>query len=156
MRILVVSDTHGDFHTFNRVVMSQPKAEVIFHLGDGEEQAQDIKLAYPEKMVIAVRGNCDWGSSLPPVQMITLMGKKIMAAHGHLYNVKMEDAEICRAAKEIHADILLFGHTHLAKTNYDKGLYLMNPGSLHGSYGTYGIIDISPSGGIFTDVRKVR
>lgn len=155
MRILVTSDTHGDFQTLNSIVMSQPKAEVIFHLGDGEEQAQRIKTLYNDRTVINVRGNCDWGSMLPPVQTITLEGKKIMATHGHLYNVKMELYTIYQAARSEKADILLFGHTHNAMTDYDDGLYIMNPGSLHGAYGTYGIIDITKAG-IVTNILKVR
>lgn len=155
MRILVVSDTHGDFSSFNRVVLSQPTAEVIFHLGDGEEQAEDIRLAYPEKMVISVRGNCDWGSMKNSLEIITIESKKIMAAHGHLYNVKMGTEEIIAAAKEQCADILLYGHTHNPSTVYKHGLYVMNPGSLHGSWGTYGIVDITPAG-IVTDIRKMR
>lgn len=154
MRILVVSDTHGDFQTFNRVVLSQPKAEVIFHLGDGEEQAESIKLAYPDKMMVNVRGNCDWGSSLPVTQTITLEGKTMFATHGHLYNVKFDYEEIIFEAKSQKADILLFGHTHTAMTDYDDGLYIMNPGSLHGSGGTYGIIDITPAG-IVTNILNV-
>ena len=43
-------------------------------------------------------------------------------------------------------DILLHGHTHIPETVYRDGLYIMNPGSLRGSYGSYGIIDITPQG----------
>ena len=39
MRILVVSDTHGDMFTLRKAVLSQPQAEVIIHCGDGEEQS---------------------------------------------------------------------------------------------------------------------
>ena len=43
---------------------------------------------------------------------------------------------------EAGADILLFGHTHMPLTLYEDGLYIMNPGSCHGYYASYGIIDI--------------
>ena len=57
------------------------------------------------------------------------------------------------AAREQKADILLFGHTHNAMTDYDDGLYVMNPGSLRGAYATYGILDITEAG-IVTNIVK--
>ena len=39
MRILVVSDTHHDVFALRTAILRQPKAEVVVHLGDGEEEA---------------------------------------------------------------------------------------------------------------------
>ena len=57
MRILVVSDTHGNDSSLRRAILAQPKAEVVIHLGDGEEELLRAKRAFPEKMFLAVRGN---------------------------------------------------------------------------------------------------
>ena len=65
MRILVVSDTHGDAGNLRRVLLQQRKAEVVIHLGDGEEEMDALRGSFPEKMTILVRGNCEWGSQLP-------------------------------------------------------------------------------------------
>lgn len=35
MRILVVSDTHGDFRTLRKVVDAHQEADIIVHCGDG-------------------------------------------------------------------------------------------------------------------------
>ena len=43
MRILVVSDTHGDLRTLMKAVNAQPSAEIIVHCGDGDEQVQYLK-----------------------------------------------------------------------------------------------------------------
>lgn len=155
MRILVVSDTHRDYYALNNAVMQQPKAEVVLHLGDGEEEIQRIRLEYPAKMVVAVRGNCDWGSSLPVRECLNLEGKRIFMTHGHLYQVKMGLYNLCCAAREQTADFVLFGHTHQALQDYEDGLYLLNPGSLNGYNATYGIIDLTPAG-IVTNVLKLR
>lgn len=154
MRILVVSDSHGDYYAFKRAVMAQPNAEVIIFLGDGEDQVDKIKIEFPDRMVIAVKGNCDFGSTKPTREIITLEGKKILATHGHIYSVKYGYTSAYEAAREENADILLFGHTHLAYTNYEDGLYVMNPGSISGSYGSYGWIDITDSG-ILTNIVKL-
>lgn len=62
MRILVVSDTHGDLRNLIKAVDAQRKAEIIVHCGDGEEQQRFLKDNYKDKMIVAVRGNCDWNS----------------------------------------------------------------------------------------------
>ncbi len=154
MRILVVSDTHRDQYALEQAVLRQPKAEVVIHLGDGADEAENVKMKFPGKMFLQVRGNCDWGSTLPPDGEITLEGKRIFYTHGYAYNVKYGLYPVCCAAREKKADIVLFGHTHQAVTDYDNGLYIMNPGSLHGSLGTYGIIDITPAG-IVTNIIRI-
>lgn len=154
MRILVVSDTHGDTFTLKKAVLSQPSAEVIIHCGDGEDQSNWLKENFPEKMVIAVKGNCDWCSNLPATEEITLEGKKIFITHGHLYNVKYTLTNLYFTAKEKNADIVCFGHTHNAISEYSDGLYILNPGSCHGYDASYAYIDITPQG-IITNIIKV-
>lgn len=146
MRILVVSDTHRDQYALRQAVLEQPKAEIVIHLGDGADEAQSIKDSFPEKMFLMVKGNCDWGTMLPAEGDFTAEGKKIFYTHGYTYNVKYGYEQAISAARDRKADILLFGHTHYAFCDYEDGLYLMNPGSLNGSNGTYGLIDITPAG----------
>ena len=153
MRILVVSDTHGDEAALYDAIMQQPKAEVVIHLGDGERDVEAQKFRFPGKMFLQVRGNCDWGSSLAPIGEYLINGVRIFYTHGHVYNVKYGLYQIVCAARERKADILLFGHTHNALQEYDEGLYILNPGTLHGSEGTFGIVDITPAG-IVTNVLR--
>ena len=54
MRILVLSDTHGDFNRMMKAVTEQPNAEVIIHCGDGEEQVEYLKQNFKDKMVVGV------------------------------------------------------------------------------------------------------
>lgn len=153
MRILVMSDTHGDQHTLHRVILSQQKAEVIIHLGDGCDDIEDERYLYPDKMFLQVRGNCDWCSALPPLGEIQLENRKIFYTHGNLHNVKYSLDEIKLAARLQKANILLFGHTHVPYTEYENGLYIMNPGSLRGADASYGIVDITPQGVVTNIIR---
>lgn len=153
MRILVVSDTHRDRSALRQAIMSQPSAEAVIHLGDGAEEAEEMKLNFPEKMFLIVRGNCDWGSTLPVEGLAVFSGKNIFYTHGYTYNVKYGMYEAVSAARRRKADVLLFGHTHEALTEYQDGLYIMNPGSLNGSRGTYGTLDITPAGIVSNIVR---
>lgn len=154
MRILVVSDTHRDAFSLRAAILKQPKAEVVIHLGDGAEEAAAARDSFRDRMFLLVRGNCDWGSTLPAEEMTRLAGKNIFYTHGYTYNVKYGMYEIVSAARGQKADVLLFGHTHEALTEYRDGLYIMNPGSLCGSGGTYGILDITPAG-IVTNILRV-
>lgn len=155
MRILVMSDTHGDMSLLRRVLMSQSSAEVVVHCGDGVDEAEEIRRMCPEKMVISVRGNCDFYCAEPKLEFITLEGKKIFITHGHLYGVKSGLYNLSCAAKEAGADIVLFGHTHIPFEAYDDGLYMLNPGSLRGYDASYGYVDITPSG-VVTNTVKVK
>ena len=145
MRILVLSDTHGDFNRMMKAVTEQPNAEVIIHCGDGEEQVEYLKQNFKDKMVVGVRGNCDWGSMLPATETLRINGKTIFITHGHLYN-----------AREAKADILCFGHTHSALSMYEDGLYVLNPGSCGGYMASYGTIDITDKGEIITNTVAVK
>ena len=146
MRILVVSDTHRDIYALRSAVLSQPEADTVIHLGDGAEEAAQIKSEFSQKIFLQVRGNCDWNSDLPAEGLETVGGKKIFYTHGYTYNVKYDISSAVSAARAAKADILLFGHTHNPVTMYENGLYIMNPGSLRGSAGTYGVIDITKAG----------
>ena len=156
MKILVVSDTHGDFNSLMRAVKAQPEAEVIVHCGDGDEQVQLLKDTYKDKMIVGVRGNCDWSSFLPLTETLNILGKKIFITHGHLYNVKTELYKIMCAAREQGADILLYGHTHIAMNTFEDGLYMMNPGSCHGYMASYGILEITENGDVLANIVKVK
>ncbi len=146
MRILVMSDSHGDPMGVREALLAQPGAEAVIFCGDGLTDVENLRSSFPEKAFYMVKGNCDWVSNLNTVGTVTFEGVKIFYTHGHIQNVKFGENEIISAARGAGANILLYGHTHVAKTDYDDGLYIMNPGSLHGGFGTYGIIDITKNG----------
>ena len=146
MRILVVSDTHGDIGNFSKVIRKHKDIDVVVHCGDGADDVFDAKLMFPDKMFIAVRGNCDFCTESPNIETITLEGKKLFITHGHIYNVKYDLLKLTLAGKDAGADLVLFGHTHLPTNIYDDGLYLLNPGSLRGYKGSFALVDISEAG----------
>ncbi len=155
MRILVVSDTHGDFYSFKKALQEQRNADVVIHCGDNTGELEEIKMYHSDKAFFAVKGNCDLGSTLPLTETVVLEGKKIFITHGHVYNAKMTLYNLCCAAREEKADIVVFGHTHNALYEYDDGLHILNPGSLHGYGASYAYIDITDKG-IVTNIVKLK
>ncbi len=155
MRILVLSDIHGDMRSALFAVNAQPNAEGIVFCGDGAEQFEYLKRTIPGKTFIGVRGNCDWSSDLPVTASATVGGKKLFVTHGHMYQAKFTVYNMVCAAREEKADILLYGHTHCAVNEYDDGLYIMNPGSCNGYGASYGYIDITEKGDVVTNIVRI-
>lgn len=150
MRVLVLSDSHGDVYKLRRAIDSQPTAKLIVFLGDGEYDIDSVECRVP---VIKVRGNCDFGSSLPLNFTDEVRGKKIYCTHGFRENVKYTTENLISAAKSHGAHIALYGHTHVPVTSYDGGLYLVNPGSVR--EGSFAVIDITDSG-IMPIIMKIK
>ena len=150
MRVVAFSDSHGDLDALCRVVEAQPRAEVFLHLGDGEDEVDDVRALYPQKRILFVRGNCDWGSPAKHEDQITASGKRIFFTHGHIYEVKRGPAKLIGQAVSLGADIACFGHTHSPLSAQVDGLYLLNPGSVgnprSSSAPSYATIDIDPKG----------
>lgn len=145
MRIVVISDSHrANGNLFEIVEKHMDTADLFIFLGDGEDDFDEVLMLYPNLKYERVAGNCDWYSTHPLYKEITFGGKKIFFSHGHPFRVKFGYEEIISEAKKRQADICLFGHTHLQYTDFDKGLYIMNPGAA--ANGEYGIIDIMPNG----------
>lgn len=145
MRILVVSDSHGHFFRFKEVMEKHRDAELIFFLGDGRREYEDICDLFPERKILAVKGNCDYLSLLPSVNYISTEQGKILYTHGDVFNVKFGTQRLEEAGKKEGARLVLYGHTHKRDARYLDGMYIFNPGSL-GSEGSYGICDILESG----------
>ena len=68
--------------------------------------------------------------------------KKIGPFEPALYCNSENPNDLKSAARQQNADIALFGHTHVPYTEYDNGLWIMNPGALRRFELSYGLIDI--------------
>ena len=108
------------------------KPALCFFLGDGEGDLVTLRGRFPDLPVNAVRGNCDLRSTLPRALSCAVGGLRIFATHGHLYGVKHDPIfrELCYAALEENADVVLFGHTHAPFRDRTMGMELLNPGSI--------------------------
>ena len=136
MRIFVFSDTHGDMSGMD-LVLSKTKPDVIIHCGDGVNDALNIQEKYSDIEVHIVRGNYgDDNHDIEHEKYLQFMGHTIYFTHGDKFNVHGASttksslrSEIVEYAKQHGANIVLHGHTHLATFSFDKGVYLLNPGS---------------------------
>lgn len=148
MRVIALSDTHGQFNDINRILHILKKSELIIHCGDYVADAAYITKALGLP-VISVKGNGDFASFAETDRQITVLGHKIFITHGHKYNVKLGISQLLQYAESIRAGIVMYGHTHKAEINYINGIWFINPGTLGGVRGdgkkTYVVIDIEES-----------
>lgn len=146
MKIVVVSDTHGNNAAILDIMSREPDAKMLLHCGDicADDREISSKISCPMHIV---SGNMDFGSYYPNEEVIEVEGHTIFMCHGNRQYVKYGLQELIDAANDVCADIALFGHTHVSMVDMVPGLWLMNPGSPVYSrnpsrLGTYGIIEI--------------
>lgn len=152
MRILVISDTHGDLERFWKVfekLNRENPVQMIVHCGDYFEDGNAIRKS-SGLPVIAVMGNCDGELSEKSYGRLETEAGDFLVCHGHMENVDLGLQSLYYKALEANCIGALFGHTHQNTYVEVDGLYIMNPGSLpkpkDGSGGTFGIIQTSESG----------
>ena len=159
MRIIVISDTHGAYNRLYKVVMNNFKADAFIHLGDCLDECMELLKNFPAlaERFYFVKGNCDYGSSVPTYKIIDIApGHRIFATHGHRYGVNYDTGTILSTAKVNNCDIVVFGHTHVRLCTYEDGIHIMNPGSASrprdGKPASYGFIDITEAGIVTNNV----
>lgn len=146
LRIAVVSDTHREVNKAIKALLDLGDFDCLFHAGDFYEDFLKLKAKFPVNITGGVRGNCD-SHNYPERLIIDIFSYRILLVHGHQYNVKNGLNSLKFATKETEADIVIFGHTHVAlsETDCDKDVLYFNPGSVlleTGKKSSIGLIEI--------------
>jgi len=128
MRIGVISDTHRNASCIEQLQGKLKVLDMIIHLGDNVDDISIIEKYYKGR-IINVKGNCDFSAITPYDRVEDIFGKRIFITHGHRYNVKEGLLKLRYKALETGADIVLYGHTHIGKIDFEDGIWYINPGS---------------------------
>jgi putative phosphoesterase len=124
MKVLVVSDSHGNGKLLKQIV-DQVKADHVIHCGDFCTNRAEL----PKISMTVVRGNCDWEKVAE--EKIWEKGKwRILVTHGHKHRVKTTPLLMKYRAEEVGAQIACFGHSHFPFCEQVGGVLLINPGSI--------------------------
>lgn len=116
MKILVVSDSHGNQEALDRLANMYPNMDLFLCCGDSEGDEWNIQ---PFR---SVRGNCDHYYDFPEYLIIPTPYGKLFVQH--YPNVNYQEL--------INKGIKLFihGHTHVRKDEMKYGIRVLNPGSI--------------------------
>ncbi|MEG1011353.1 MAG: metallophosphoesterase [Ruthenibacterium sp.] len=146
MKILVVSDSHGNTNRLEDVLEAEQDAEAVVFLGDGLRDMQRLEGLHPELCVYSVSGNCDYASFAPAEGLAPFGGVLVLYTHGHLYRVKDSSDALAQTAQLRGAQVVLYGHTHAQSCEQVDGVTLFNPGAICGAYGggsaCYGVMTV--------------
>lgn len=146
MKWMIASDIHGSAYWCRKLIEKyrEEQADRLILLGDVlyHGPRNDLPDEYAPKKVIAmlngikdeilcVRGNCEAEVDqmvldfpvLADYALLDLGDKMIYLTHGHIYN----ESKLPPMKK---GDILLHGHTHVAKCIEHDSYVYMNPGSV--------------------------
>jgi hypothetical protein len=133
MKIGVLSDTHlGDLAQalpFLQQLAERHFADAGMILHAGDLVHPDILLAFPGRIVHAVRGNMDVGAGHLPLRKIIAAGDfRIGLVHGWGAPDGLEE-RLLREFRGDRIDCLVYGHSHHPVCHRRDGLLLFNPGS---------------------------
>lgn len=153
MRILVVSDSHGNNDNLKKIIDQAGDCDMMFHLGDVEADAEYIRsiARCPADKVYIVCGNNDFRGDLPQNEIVEVGDYRIFLTHGHRHYVHGGLGPLEQVALENNCNVAFFGHTHLPYINEGGPVTLANPGSVtyprqSGRQKTFMIMDIDRNG----------
>ena len=132
MKILLVSDSHGDYQALDQLAAKYPNMDLYLHAGDSEQDEFSIK------PFISARGNCDHYYDFPNYLIIPSPFGNIYVQHTPYVSKSV--------INEHNAKIVIHGHTHVRRNETKNGILFINPGAI--SYardkfnGSYAIIEI--------------
>lgn len=129
MRIGVLSDSHGNLRRAEQAVAEMGAVDLLIHAGDFYYDALRLGEIFGLE-VKAVVGNCDRNVPGPVEELLEIHGHQIYLTHGHLYGVKYDLMRLYCRTLEVGAEIVIFGHTHIAQSEKIRGIYFLNPGSV--------------------------
>lgn len=123
--VLLVSDSHG---LTKELIEIKERHEVTnkIHCGDSELKETSPQLS----SFTVVQGNCDWKGNFPEEEVIEVGGLRFYVTHGHLYGVKRSLLQLQYRTQEVEADVVCFGHSHVAYAEKIGEQLFINPGSI--------------------------
>ncbi len=160
MKVLVISDIHGDINKMEDILEEHSDSDVKIFLGD----FQVSKIGQKEltaKFDFVVRGNNDYPGISQDTLLVDLDGVIAYITHGDRFFSLTEYVnkdKISKAGVKHGADIVMHGHDHKASISEHNGITVFNPGSpsfpRFGSKAAYGIIIIED--GKIIDIKNIE
>ena len=145
-RIGLISDTHFQellFAVPERLAQVWGPVDMILHAGDVGDLSVLDQLGQLAP-VVAVHGNDEPETTkrdLPEQQLLMIGGARVLLWHSHFPDPVIEQANrkgnwgpkldrMAARTREVGAQVLVYGHTHVPAINQHSGVILYNPGAV--------------------------
>ncbi|WP_226036500.1 metallophosphoesterase [Aquibacillus saliphilus] len=126
-KVLIVSDSHGLTEEVNLIKQRHINdVEQMIHCGDSELEMDSDEL----NQFMKVAGNCDMDARFLDEVDFAVTDLRFFVTHGHLFQVKSTLAPLSYRAEELEAQVICFGHTHIAGAERVGKQLFINPGSI--------------------------
>jgi len=119
MKIVIISDTHGDVSAIRRILINEPDGDIYLHAGDVLLPKEEVN------PFAAVRGNCDFSALFPEHLMI-----KTPRGGLYLTHYPNSDPSFLLQLKEQGVRFFVHGHTHVMEDYTSFGVRNLCPGSI--------------------------
>ena len=143
MKVLLLSDSHGCMQRLKTVLQREADCSLVFFLGDGLRDLEQVRGQFPQTGFICVNGNNDWNADgqYDDFAYKFMEGHTAIATHGHRVAVRYTLCDLAAKANAVRADLAFYGHTHRQAQETVDGVLCVNPGAL--CSGQYAVLDIS-------------
>ncbi|QGH35211.1 YfcE family phosphodiesterase [Gracilibacillus salitolerans] len=126
-KILILSDSHGWTSEVSEIkARYENEVDAMIHCGDSELDVDSKELTGFK----AVQGNMDMDFRLPEEIDFKVGELHFFVTHGHLFQIKSTLMPASYRAEELGANIICFGHSHVAGAEKVKDQLFINPGSI--------------------------
>ena len=127
MKLLIISDTHGNTKVMNKIIKKE-NPDFVIHAGD---HCLDSKEQISKYANYYVAGNNDYiGDN---IITFSVDGINIMLTHGHMFSffdIDKWEQELYKYSLNKNINLIIYGHSHLERFTKINNTYILNPGSL--------------------------
>ena len=160
MKILILSDSHGNHDLVRKAIGQEAPIDMLIHEGDVEGDLDKILGKKRDYEIRAVAGNMDWSDKLEDELCFSVGRHVIYLAHGHRFGVHGGTYRLTERARQMGADIAVYGHTHAPDYGTENDVLVINPGSIakprqDGWQKTYAVMTIDKSGKVDVEFKHL-
>ncbi len=160
MKILIISDSHGYHDLIRQAIGREAPIDMLIHAGDVEGDLEQILGNKREYEIRVVAGNMDWSDKLEDELCFSVGSHVFYLTHGHRFGVHSGTYRLTERARDLGADVAIYGHTHVPDYGTENEVMVINPGSIakprqKGWQKTYAVMTINDAGKIDVKLKKL-
>ncbi|BDV03353.1 MAG: phosphoesterase [Candidatus Hepatoplasma scabrum] len=145
MKVLIISDVHGNIDLMNKILNDNSDANFKIFCGDLQKNDKSL---IKKNFDYYVTGNADY-FHLDEIKELEIEKVKILLTHGHLFESfweKIDFKKLYKLGELLKVKLIIHGHDHIAIIEEKNRIIRFNPGSITYPRGnnkaSYGIIEI--------------